>query len=89
MPGDSSQREDLNASWELMGISPLKTYAVSKASKVKEVYEKINRSIEKQKYLAKELFDLKDRSQLDRVDDEQKDPEVQEKARILIVSWIL
>ena len=65
----AEQRDELNESLGIIGISPLKTHAVSKFSKVKEACEKINRSHENQKEMAKEPFALPDTSQLEMKDD--------------------
>ena len=77
----NEQRDELNSYWESMGISPLKTHSLSKSSKVKDASEKINRSQEKQKELAKELFGLPDTSQLEKNDIHEIDKEIESKAK--------
>ena len=76
----AEQRNELNECWQLMGISPLKTHAVPKSTKVKEACEKIKRSQEKQKELAKELFQLPDRSLLEKKENVLVDKETASKA---------
>ena len=81
----TDQRDALNNTLEMIGISPLKTHALSKSSKVKEACEKVNKSYEKQKHMVKELFDLPDTSRLDATElSIQKDME--KKLQILIAS---
>ena len=77
----NEQRDELNAYWETMGISPLKTHSVSKCGKVKDACEKINRSLEKLKELAKELFALPDTSPLEKKDTLEVDKETENKAK--------
>ena len=76
----ADQRDVLNNTLEMIGISPLKTHALSKSSKVKDACEKVNRSYEKQKHMVKELFDLPGSSRLD-VTEESIQKDMEEKAR--------
>ena len=76
----SEKREELNEYWQMMGISPLKTHAVPTASKIKDASEKITRSQEKQKELAKELFNLPSTSLLEKREKIEISTDIQRKA---------
>ena len=59
------QRDLLNKSFGIIGISPLKTHAVAKTTKIKAACDRLEQSFEKQKKMVKEIFKLPDTSQLD------------------------
>ena len=59
------QRDLLNKSFGIIGISPLKTHAVAKTTKIKAACDKLGQSFEKQKEMVKDIFKLPDTSQLD------------------------
>ena len=60
----SDQQALLNDTLEMVGISPLKTHALAKSSKVKDACERVNRSFQRQKEIVKDIFELPDTSQL-------------------------
>ena len=58
------QRNMLNESFGIIGISPLKTHAVAKTKKIKAACGKLEQSFEKTK-MVKDIFKLPDTSQLE------------------------
>ena len=59
------QRDMLNESFGIIGISPLKTHAVAKTTNITSACDKLERSFEKQKEMVKGIFKLSDTFQLD------------------------
>ena len=55
----------LNESFGVIGISPLKTHAIAKTTKIKAACDKLEWSFEKQKEMVKDIFKFQDTSQLD------------------------
>ena len=59
------QGDLLKKSFGIIGISPLKTHAVAKTTKIKAACDGLEQSFEKQQKMVKEIFKLPDTSQLD------------------------
>ena len=55
----------LNKSFEIIGISPLKTHAVAKTTKNKPACDKLEQSFKKQTEMVKDILRFPDTSQLD------------------------
>ena len=59
------QRDMLNESFGIIGISPLKTHAVAKTTNITSACDKLERSFEKQTEMVKGIFKLSDTFQQD------------------------
>ena len=55
----------LNESFGIIGISPLKTHAIAKITKIKAACDKLEPIFKKQKEMVKDIFKLPYTSQLD------------------------